>query len=53
MVFFGFCLSFGGKDDAFKQSWTEKCEKFKPLGMESRMRAVGVFSWSQEEYRAG
>jgi len=46
-------LKFGGKDDIFKKIWTEKCEKFKPLGMESRIMAAGAFSWSQKEYRAG
>jgi len=52
-MLFVFCFRFGGKDDAFKWSWTAKCEKLKPLGMESRIRVAGAFSWSQEEYRAG
>ena len=30
-----FCFEFGGMDDVFKQSWHAKCEKFRPLGMES------------------
>jgi len=52
-MFFGFCFRFGGMVDALRQSWTAKCDKFKPLGMESSFRAAGAFSWSQEEYRAG
>jgi len=28
-------IEFGGKDDAFKQSWHAKGEKFRPFGMES------------------